>query len=69
MVNNEKRNLIRCSTRPFDCEYSNPVFTGVGEDHDISEHFCDLSEVDCIHAYMDIKDERREKLNKIKDVT
>lgn len=61
MVNNEKRNLIRCSTRPFDCKYSNPFLT---VDMDF-EHFCDLSKVDCIHAYMDIKDERKEKLNKI----
>lgn len=63
MKNNEKRTLIRCSIRPFDCIYSKPIYS-MGE---VIEHFCNTTSTKCSHAYIDIKDERREKLNKIQN--
>lgn len=70
MKNNIERTIIKCSIRPFDCAHSNPIFTGEYIDYldqnVLSEHLCDLSETDCEHAYMSIKDERKEKLKKLK---
>ena len=64
MKNNKEKTIIHCSIRPFDCKYSNPILT---ESMDF-ENFCNLNETDCEHAYINIKDERKEKLNKIKNV-
>jgi hypothetical protein len=63
--NNSEKNIINCAIRPFDCSYSNPIFT---DDLLISKHLCNLIETDCDHAYIDIKDERKAKLNKINDI-
>jgi len=62
MKNNLERTIIRCSIRVFDCAHSKPIFT---EDYNLCEHYCSLSETNCEHAYMTMKDERKEKLNKI----
>lgn len=55
MKNNEDKTIINCHIRPFDCAYYK------------HEYLCDLSETDCKHASINIKEERKEKLNKIKN--
>ena len=63
MKNNDDKTIINCHIRPFDCMYSNPILT-VNMDF---ENFCSLRETDFEHASINIKEERKEKLNKIKN--
>ena len=79
MKNNKEKTIIHCLVGPFDCVNSHPINTDCyrclrngsysclqGNINSIPKHLCNLEETDCEHAFINIKEERKEKLKQLK---